>query len=392
MPAAPLSPLVPVLDQLVLAATASPPRSVSPAGLLAVFVQVTDPRKRRGRRGRLPVLLTLATCAVLAGARSFTAIAEWSADAGEAVWSTLGIVRVPDASTFRRVFAALDADALDTALGTWATTATSPEEGTRRRVAVDGKTLRGSRTGDSPGRHLLAAFDHHTGVVLGQVAVDEKSNEIPALPVLLADLDLTDVIVTADALHTQTETARWLVGRGAHYALTVKANQPSLYAQLTALPWGQVRTTARTVERGHGRCERRTVKATEVRAGLLFPHAVQAVRITRRRQPLTDGPAETEVACLVTSLPTHQASPTRLAAMVREHWHVENRLHWVRDSTFGEDLSQVRTGNAPQVMASLRNLAITILRLTGVTNIAAGIRHHTRRPERPLDTIMKLAC
>jgi hypothetical protein len=128
-----------------------------------------------------------------------------SADAGQTVTGLLGIVRVPDESTFRRVFAALDADALDTALGAWATAATSPATGTRR-VAVDGKTLRGSRTGDGPGRHPLAALDHDTGAVLGQVAVDEKSNEIPALRVLLADLGLTGVIVTADALHTQTET------------------------------------------------------------------------------------------------------------------------------------------------------------------------------------------
>lgn len=392
MPAVPVSLSAPVLDQLAAAVTDGHHRPSSVSGLLAVFGRVPDPRKPRGRRHSLAVVLTLATCAVLAGARSFTAIGEWAADAGQAFADLLGIVRVPDESTFRRVFAALDADALDTALGAWAVAATSPGTGTRRRVAVDGKTLRGSRTGDVAGRHLLAALDHDTGVVLGQVAVDAKSNEIPALPVLLADLDLTGVIVTADALHTQTETARWLVGRGAHYVLTVKANQPTLYAQLAALPWRQVTTTARTIERGHGRRERRTVKATEVRAGLLFPHAVQAVQITRRRQPLADGPTETEVVYLVTSLPTHQASPTQLAAFVREHWLVENRLHWVRDVTFGEDLSQVRTGNAPQVMASLRNLAIAVLRLTGVTNIAAGIRHHARRPERPLETIMKFAC
>ncbi|MEX5637824.1 ISAs1 family transposase [Parafrankia sp. FMc2] len=163
------------------------------------------------------MVLTLATCAVLAGARSFTAIGEWAADAGLAATGPLGIARVPEESTFRRVFAALDADALDAVLGAWATAVTSPAAGTRRRVAVDGKTVRGSRTSDNPGRHLLAALDHHTGVVLGQVAVDAKTNEIPALPVLLADLDLTGVIVTADALHTQTETTRWLVGRGAHY-------------------------------------------------------------------------------------------------------------------------------------------------------------------------------
>lgn len=392
MPAAPVSPSAPVLDQLAAAVTGGHHRPPSASGLLAVFGQLPDPRKPRGRRHSLAVVLTLATCAVLAGARSFTAIGEWSTDAGQTVADLLGIVRVPDESTFRRVFAALDADTLDTALGTWAVAATTPPAGTRRRLAVDGKTLRGSRTGDVPGRHLLAALDHLTGVVLGQVAVDAKSNEIPALPVLLASLDLTGAVITADALHTQKETACWLVDHQAHYVLTAKANQPRLYAQLAALPWHQVKTAARTTERGHGRLERRTVKATEVRAGLLFPHAVQAVQITRRRQPLTGGPAETEVVYLVTSLPTHQASPTLLAAFARRHWLVENRLHWVRDVTFGEDLSQVRTGNAPQVMASLRNLAIAVLRLTGVTNIAAGIRHHARRPERPLETIMKLAC
>ncbi|WP_198946381.1 ISAs1 family transposase [Pseudofrankia asymbiotica] len=392
MPAAPVSPPAPVLDQLAAAVTGGYHRPPSASGLLAVFGRLSDPRKPRGRRHSLAVVLTLATCAVLAGARSFTAIGEWSADAGLSVADLLGVVRVPDESTFRRVFAALDADALDTALGAWAAAATTPPAGTRRRLAVDGKTLRGSRTGDVPGRHLLAALDHVSGVVLGQVAVDAKSNEIPALPVLLADVDLTDAVITADALHTQTETARWLVSHGAHYVLTAKANQPRLYAQLTDLPWRRVKTAARTTERGHGRRERRTVKATEVRAGLLFPHATQAVQITRRRQPLTGGPAETEVVYLVTSLPTHHASPARLAAFARQHWTVENRLHWVRDVTFGEDLSQVRTGNAPQVMASLRNLAITVLRLTGVTNIAAGIRHHARHPERPLETIMKLAC
>jgi predicted transposase YbfD/YdcC len=391
MPAAPVSLPAPVLDRLAAAVTDGQ-RRPSALDLLAVFGQLPDPRKPRGRRHGLAVVLTLATCAVLAGARSFIAIGEWSADAGQTVAGLLSVVRVPDESTFRRVFAALDADALDRALGAWALAATTPPAGTRRRLALDGKTLRGSRTASGPGRHLLAALDHATGVVVGQVAVDAKSNEIPALPALLAGLDLTDMVITADALHTQTETARWLVSRGAHYVLTVKANQPTLYAQLTALPWHRVKTTARSADRGHGRRERRTVKATEVRAGLLFPHAVQAVQITRRRRPLAGGPDQNEVVYLVTSLPTHQASPALLATLAREHWLVENRLHWVRDVTFGEDLSQARTGNAPQIMASLRNLAITILRLTGATNIAHAIRHHARRPERPLETIRSLTC
>nr|WP_322754491.1 transposase family protein [Frankia sp. Cas3] len=135
MPAVPLSACDPVLDQLAASIADTVPPPVSPAGLLAVFARLADPRKRRGRCYELPVLLTLATCAVLAGARSFTAVAEWAADAGEVVWAALGIVRTPDESTFRRVFARLDADAFDTALGTWAAAATVPPDG-RLRIAV----------------------------------------------------------------------------------------------------------------------------------------------------------------------------------------------------------------------------------------------------------------
>jgi predicted transposase YbfD/YdcC len=391
MPAAPLSSSARVLDQLAAAAGDGPP-PVGPADLLAVFERVADPRKRRGRRHRLAVLLTLATCAVLAGARSFAAIGEWAADAGEAVAGPLGIARVPDESTFRRVFATLDADALDETVGAWAAAAaTPPKDG--RRVAVDGKTLRGSRTGDTAGRHLLAALDHTRAVVLAQRAVDAKTNEIPMLRDLLASLDLAATVVTADALHTQHDTAAWLVERGAHYFLVVKANQPTLSAQLAALPWNQVRATvARTRQRGHGRAETRVVQATEVRAGIGFPHAVQAVRITRHRRPLAGGPAQTETVHAVTSLPTHQAGPAVLAELAQGHWTIENRLHWVRDVTYDEDRHQARTGSAPQVMATLRNLAINILRLTGATNIAQALRHHARSPERPLQTIKSLHC
>jgi predicted transposase YbfD/YdcC len=391
MPAAPLSPLAPVLDQLA-AATAGGGMRVSPGRLLEVFALVPDPRKRRGVRHRLGVLLTLATCAVLAGARSYAAIGEWAADCDEATRTVLDLGLVPDESTFRRVFALLDADRLDEALGGWAAARTTPPAGKRRHIAVDGKTLRGSRHGDTAGRHLLAALDHHSGVVLGQVDVDAKTNEIPRLRTLLDQIDITGAVITADALHTQRDTATWLIAHGAHYVFTVKTNQPALHARLAALPWKKVRTTARTVDRGHGRTETRRIRATEVRTGLGFPHAVQALQITRRRQPLDGAPPTVETVYAVTDLPTHEASPAHLAGLARQHWHIENQLHWVRDVTFAEDHSQTRTGNSPRVMASLRNLVVGILRLNGTTNIAQALRHHARRPERPIQTIMNLDC
>ena len=165
----------------------------------------------------------------------------------------------------------------------------------------------------------------------------------------------------------------------------VKRNQPGLHAQLAKLPWRQVPAACRTREKGHGRAERRTVKITAVAAGLAFPHAAQAIQIVRRRRPLNGKKRTAETVCAITSLTAIQARPAELAAIIRGHWLIEDRLHHV---TCDEDRSQVRTANGPRVMASLRNLAITILRLTGETSIAAALRHHARRPGRPLQTIM----
>lgn len=359
-----------------------------PGNLRAVLAQVADPRAPRGVRHRLETVLTLAACAVLAGARSFVAVAEWAADSDPATRAEVGLAGpVPSESTFRRVLQRLDADRFDALLGGWAERRTRPQAGRRRHLAVDGKTVRGSAGPHRPARHLLAALDHDSGVVVGQVDVDANTGEAPRLPVLLDDLDLTDVVITADAQHAQRAAATFLHARDAHYLLTVKRNQPKLFAQLTALPWKQVPVGDRTRDRGHGRVATRTAKAVCVRAGILFPYAAQAIQVVRHRRGRS-GRWRTQTAYAVTSLATHQAGAADLADAVRGHWTVENRLHWIRDVTFDEDHSQVHTGNGPRIMASLRNLTITVLRLTGVTNVAAALRHHARRPDRPLHTVM----
>lgn len=340
------------------------------------------------------MILGLALCAVLAGARSFTAIAEWAADADQATRDAIGVTGVvPCESTFRRTLQTLDADALDEAAGGWAQQRTAPAAGTRRAVAVDGETLRGSGTADGPGRHLLAALDHGHGVALGQVDVQAKTNEIPMFATLLDRIDLAGAVVTADALHAQRAHAGYLVTqRGAHYLITVKRNQPGLHAQLAALPWRHVPVACQARGKGHGRAERRTLKVTTVAAGLAFPHAAQAIQIVRRRRQLTGKNTKkwpTQTVCAITSLTVIHARPAELARIVRGHWGIGDRLHWVRDVTYDEDRSQVRTGNGPRVMASLRNLAIAILRLTGHASIAAAQRYHARQPGRPLQTIMQ---
>jgi predicted transposase YbfD/YdcC len=384
MPARSSCPIDPAIGHLAeLAGDAAGDAS----GLLAVLATMADPRHRRGVRHKLVVILGLAVCAVLAGARSFTAIAEWAADAGAETLASLGVTgAVPSESTFRRTLQRLDADAFDELAGAWVQHRTAPRPGQRRMIAVDGKTLRGSGHGSDACRHLLAALDHAQGAVLGQVEVGAKTNEIPMFSRLLDGLNITGAVITADALHAQREHATYLAGRGAHYLLIIKRNQPGLHTQLAALPWRDVPVAHTKRERGHGRTERRTLKVTSVARGLAFPHAAQAIQITRRRK--MKGKWSQETCYAVTSLTITQASPAQLAAIIRGHWGIEDRLHWVRDMDFDEDRSQVRTAAGPRIMASLRNLVITILRLAGAGSIAAALRYHARRPSRPLQTIM----
>ncbi len=154
--------------------------------------------------------------------------------------------------------------------------------GGRRVIAIDGKSVRGARAAGNTAPHLVAALDHHLGVVVGQVQVAAKSNEIPALRTLQAAFDLVSVVVTADAMHTQTDTATYITGREGHYVFTVKGNQPSLFARCKKLPWTQIRAVS-SLDVGHGRRVRRTIKVAAAPAVLDFPGAVQVAQLRRTR-------------------------------------------------------------------------------------------------------------
>ncbi len=219
------------------------------------------------------------------------------------------------------------------------------------------------------------------------VAVDGKTNEITRFAPLLEPLDLAGCVITADALHIQREHAEFLVtGKSAHYILVVKKNQPGLYAQVKNLPWRHIPVASRQHNRGHGRQEHRTLKAAAVAVGLAFPHAAQAICLTRQIRPLDGGRWRTVTIYAITSLDAHQATPAQLAAWIRGHWQIE-ALHHLRDVSYGEDASQIRTGSGPQAMAALRNLAIGILKTAGHASIAAACRHHARDATRTLETL-----
>jgi predicted transposase YbfD/YdcC len=364
------------------------------ASLSQVLAAVPDPRRVRGRRYRIGALLALCLTAVLGGARSLAQIARYAADADPQVRAGLGLDRAaPNASTLGRLLARIDGDALDDAVGTWlARHAADPVEEDHAPIglAVDGKAVRGSRTDSKTAIHLLAAALHGSQTVIAQRQVAAKSNEIPAMAPLLARFDLRGVVVTADAMHTQRKTARKIVAAGGHYLLVVKGNQKKLRRQLRRLPWRQMPLLDRTRTAGHGRREVRRLKVCTVEAGLLFPHAVQAIEIKRRRVNTKTGKVQTKTVYAVTSLTPGQADPARLATLVQGHWSVE-ALHHVRDVTFAEDASRVRTGNAPRAMATLRNLAIGLMRQAGWTNIAAAADHYRSRPDHAT-ALLKITC
>lgn len=364
-------------------------RHDAPGGLLATLGAVPDPRDPRGVRHALPVVLAMTVAAVLAGARSFTAIGEWVADQGQDVMKQLGAAgsERPSESTIRRVLTSVDGQVLDQLIGAFVWTRSAVID-QRRVIAIDGKTIRGARSRHDPDQgapHLVAALDHHAGAVLGQVAVNAKSNEIPAVRTLLASLDLTGAVVTVDAMHTQTDTAQVIIEAGGAYVFTVKNNQRSLYAACKDLPWAQVPGHS-TLTTGHGRRARRTIKVVQAPAWVQFPGASQIAQI--RRTVTRAGKRTVEVVYVITSADHQVAPPATLAAWVKGHWGIENQLHWVRDVTYDEDRSQVRTGHAPRVMATFRNTAISLLRMTGWTCIAAGLRHHARHPEQTLTCLL----
>ena len=267
-----------MLSAITTALSRQPPTSV--------LRSITDPRDRRGVRHDLPTVLSLAVTGVLAGCRSLTAIWEHTTDLTATDLETLG----PAAG-----------QALPSAVvhppspaGPGPRRRRRPPEvmvcirtGTinaRRVIAVDGKTMRGARRGQVSVPHLLAALDHATGAVLTQQRVAGKSNEIPALRELLEPLDLDEAVVTADAMHTQVDTAQWITRRGGHYLLTPLGNQKTLHRTLKALPWKNVPSFS-SVDTGHGRRVRRTVKAVEAPAWVDFPAAAQVLQPSPTQTP-----------------------------------------------------------------------------------------------------------
>ena len=361
--------------------------------LLDVLAAVPDPRDPRGRRYPLAGLLAIAILATAAGMRGYAGFATWAATAPAEVLARLGIrLRRPSEKTIRSVLSRLDPADLDRRLGAYFTTVATAHTvatGGLLAVALDGKTLRAARRMGATATHLVAVFAHHARLVLGQLAVAEKSNEIPCVRQLLRTFRKAHLLVTVDAMHTQTATAKLICGTlKSHYLMIVKSNQPTLLARIQALPWAQVPLAhSEDSQPAHGRIESRTLKVLTTVRGIGFPHARQVIQITRDRLVVSTGERSREIVHAICSVAFEDAHPQVIAGWLRDHWGIENSVHWVRDVTFDEDRSTVRTGTAPQVMASLRNSALNLHRLTGADNIAEACRLTAFSADRGLDLL-----
>ncbi len=352
--------------------------------LYEVLATLPDPRSKHGLRYELAYLLTCLVAGLLCNCDSTLAIAEWCRDQRLLLIQLFGPRRFlcPSASLYRKLLPRLDAEHIEWTLADWIRSTLCAQADDP--IALDGKTVRGARTDEHAAPHLLSFRTHHSQETLLQVAVSEKTNEIPVAQALLPCLPLAGRVCTADALHTQKDFMQCVNALGGKSLLTVKNNQPTLYADLAtyfADPHASFQQDA-TLDQHRGRIEKRCIRvSTEMNAYLKdWPLVEQVAELTRTVTVRKTGKTSQEVVYLITPLTPAEANPCRLLALVRGHWSIENSSHYVRDVTFGEDRSRLRTGSAPQILAALRNLALTLIHRSGSSLVAATRRHFASHP------------
>ncbi|HEY6540692.1 MAG TPA: ISAs1 family transposase [Ktedonobacteraceae bacterium] len=362
---------------------------------------VPDRRKRRGRRYPLAALLMIGVLAKLAGQDSSRALAHWAKLRQKDLSQLFQLQResMPHYSTWSRVLGrAVSPEEVEQAISQFFAgekPSKSPKRGSIQ-VCLDGKTLRGTiPAGQSQGVHLMAAYLPEQGVVLMQMEVGEKTNEITVAPKIVRTLDLRGVVVTGDAMQAQRKLSAQIVEAQGDYVWTAKDNQPEVRAEIALLfapqqsrpGWSAPPTDFRqatTFNKGHGRLEKRTITVSSLLSGYsTFPYVAQVYQVESWAQ-LTGGRSQHEIRSGLTSLPAAVASPDRLLELVRGQWQIENGLHYRRDMTLREDHSQLRMGHAPHVLALLNNIVVGLVARQGKTNLAEARREFAYHLERAL--------
>ncbi len=370
--------------------------------------QVPDPRSCQGRRFSWRLLLALLNAGLASGQKTPRAIAHWVKEHQAELLAILrpANARLPSATTLWRVPHKLDATEVEAqvarhnqALATddaLANSVSAVDWTALLGQAVDGKEVRGTNAHGAP-HCLVSLVRHGSAYTLGQEDVPGKGHEISAMQRLLAGRDLTGTVTTMDALLTQRRIAEVIIGQHGHYLMVVKENQPELYKAIALLfdtppqpiiPGEVLKYTYHGKE--HGRLETRTLECSPALATytyLKWPGLAQVMRRTCQRISLRTGRVERQTRYGLTSLNRSLAGPQLLEHFWRQHWTIENRSHYVRDETLGEDRGQTHVGSAPRVLAALRNGLLALLRHGGWSNIAEALRHYGASPQHALRLI-----
>jgi predicted transposase YbfD/YdcC len=312
----------------------------------------------------LEEIVLIAIAAVLSGAESWNDIADYGQDKLEWLKTFLTLPGgIPSHDTFNRVFQALDPEEMEKGFAAWVASIAQLTAGAV--VAIDGKSLCGTRaSGKKTLVHMVSAWAESNGLVLGQRKVDDKSNEITAIPKLLQALELAGAVVTIDAMGCQREIASQIVARRADYVLAVKENQPGLLADIKdSFQMLAADAVAEELDCGHGRVERRTCSVVAdlslLEKAFEWTSLQGLVRIESERYHKVSGKTEREVRYYITSL---KPDAQRLNAAIRQHWGIENKLHWVLDVDFDEDLCRKRAGHSAQNFSILQRIALNLLK------------------------------
>lgn len=364
--------------------------------LFEAFCTLHDQRDARGLRYALVTVLVFTVLAKLAGENHLRGIAQWVRKRALllATFLMLAKVQAPHATTYSRILGkAIQIEEFEQVSRDFF--AHSPKAGTSVQITLDGKTMRGTiPAGQTHGIHLLAAFLPDEGWVLFQVEVGSKENEIPAAGRVLKCLDLRGKIITGDAMLAQRELSLEIVAAGGDYVWIIKDNQPETRQDIERLfaPEPVVKgfspashddfRTAETIEKGHGRIECRRLTVSSALKGFLnWPGVEQVFKLERHFERRKDGKVTDEVVYGVTSLTAQEANPDRLLHLIRQHWQIENGLHYRRDNTFEEDRCTLRTGHAAEAMAVLNNIVLGLLLRRGVKNVPDARRDFDADPK-----------
>lgn len=362
--------------------------------LVEMLEAIPDPRGKHGLRYDLPYLLACLIAAFLCNCQSTEAVSQWCLEHVDLLQDLFGprLFLTPSGSLYRWLLPQISAPAFEEVLSMWVR-ATSPAKAFDP-LALDGKTVRGARTAEGNAPHLLSCFTHQSQEVWAQLAVGEKTNEIPEARRLLPTLPIAGRVCTFDALHSHRQLWSLLRFQHAYPLFVVKGNEPTLQADLMTFfsdPHAQFQQ-AETIDRHRGRVEHRLIKVSHEICSYLqaeWPGVTHVAQLTRTRTE--KGETSVETAYLICILPPKQDGPSDLLDLARGHWAIENSLHYVRDVTFAEDRSRIRTGQAPQILAACRNIAITLIHRSGSSRIAASRRSFSYHPHKAFNLLLAKA-